>query len=116
MLQNDVADSFLPSVFTSQLHSILDMGNEDEARHRRGEMFVFIFCPPRVLDEVERFFQFPDVMIISADPGQQRVGRNRFCSRLDEASNNDAVVIGTGSLKNQVLLGWDGPCWPVQAA
>ena len=103
MLLNDVADSFSQTIFTSHLHPILHMGNEDEARHRWSEMVVFIFSPSDVLNEVERFFQLPNVMIISTDPCQQGVGRNGFGSTLHQTSDDDAVVIRSRSLKDQVL-------------
>src|SRR4030066_294996 len=66
-------------------------------------MVVFIFSPSSVFNEVKRFFQFSNVVIISADPGHQRISRNGFGGRLHQASDNDAVVIGAGSLKDKVL-------------
>src|SRR4030043_240186 len=65
--------------------------------------FSLIDSTSGFFNEVKRFFQFSNVVIISADPGHQRISRNGFGRRLHQASDNDAVVIGAGSLKDKVL-------------
>src|SRR4030042_342170 len=96
-------DPFSKTVFAWQLHPIFHMGGEDEAGHRGREMVMFVFHAPYILNEVKGLFQLPDVVVISADSGQQRIGGNRFGPCLHQASDNDAMVVGARRLEDEVL-------------
>ena len=103
MLLDDMNDPFPQMVFTGQLDPILHVGGEDKAGHGGGEMVMPVFHPTGIFNEVKGFFQFPDVVVIGADSCQQRVGGNRFRACLHQASDNDAVMIRPGSLKDEVF-------------
>ena len=76
VLLDDVGDPLSQTIFSRQLQSVLDMGDEDKARHTRCKMIMFILEAPCILNEVKRFLQLSNVMVIGTDPRQQRVGCN----------------------------------------
>jgi len=42
-------------------------------------------------------------MVVGAHSRQQGVGRDRFCTGLNKAPNNDAMMVGSRRLKDKVL-------------
>ena len=66
-------------------------------------MIVFVLKAPDIFDEIERFFQFSNVVVVGADPCQKGIGGDGFGCSLDQAPDDDAMMIGPGRLKGQVL-------------
>ena len=43
VLPDDVGDGLSQLVFPGQFHPVLDMGDEDQAAHGRGQLLVLVF-------------------------------------------------------------------------
>ncbi len=62
-----------------------------------------IFTSELVFNEVFRSCQFADIVIVSPDPREQRVGLHSISARLGQIPNNDAMIESTVSLLGEFL-------------
>ena len=60
-----------------------------------------IFAFGLVFDKVQRLSDFADVVIISADLRQHRVGTDFCCGGFHQRTDNDRVMIGAGCFNHQ---------------
>ena len=94
MLSDGVDDKVTQFVFPGNLHTVFDMGDQNQAGHGRCQMVVFIYTTFLVFDEIQRFLNFTDIVIIPADFGQQVVRTNFRCCSFHKGSDDDRVMIG----------------------
>ena len=77
-----------------EVHAFLDVRDNDQRAHRRGEIIVRIAFEAHVLGEVFRFYQLTDVMEIRADTAERRVRADRFRGGFSEIGHDEAMMIG----------------------
>jgi hypothetical protein len=70
VLADDVNDGFAQAVLPCQLDALFDMGDENQTAHRRGKLLMAILTIKLVFDEINRFLDFADIMIIGGNLGQ----------------------------------------------
>ena len=78
VLLNDVDDLAVESMLEREIHTFLDVRDDDECAHCRGEIIVRVTLEVHVLGEVLRLHQFPDIVEIGADATEGRVRAHRF--------------------------------------
>ena len=89
-------DLLIKSVFEREIDAFLDVRDDDERAHRRGEIVVRIALEVHVLGEIFRLHQFPDIVEIGADAAERGVRADRFGGGFGEVRDDEAVMIGAG--------------------
>jgi hypothetical protein len=93
MLLDYVDDLRIELVLERQIHPLLHMRDDYQCAHRRRQLVVRIVAGAHVLGEIFRLHQFADIMEISADSAQCRIGPDGFRGRLGEVGHGQAVVV-----------------------
>ena len=96
MLLDDVDDLLIESVLEREIDAFLDMRDDDERAHRRGEIVVRVALEVHVLGEIVRLHQLADIVEIGADTAKGGVRADRFGGGLGEVRDDEAVVVGAG--------------------
>ena len=96
MLLDDVNDLLIEAVREREVDAFFDVRDDDEGAHRRGEIVVRVALEVHVLGEVFGFHQFANVVEISADTTERRVGANFFRGALGQIRDHQAVMIRAG--------------------
>ena len=71
-------------VLAAQVDSVLDVADDDERAHRRGQLGVAIGRPDLVFHEVVRLEHLADIVEIGPDAHQQAVGADAFGGRFGD--------------------------------
>ena len=96
MLLDDIDDLLVESVLECEVNAFLDVRDDDERAHRRGEIVVRIALEVHVLGEIIRFHQLADIVEVGADAAKSGVRADRFGGGLGEVRDDKAVMIGAG--------------------
>ena len=96
MLLNDVDHLLVEPVLEREIDAFLDVRDDDERAHRRGEIVVRVALEVHVLGEILRLHQFPDIVEIGADAAERGVRADRFGGGFGEVGDDKAVMIGAG--------------------
>lgn len=93
MLANNIGD--LPAKFAGcrEFASILDMGDDYQRTHPGGKLIVPVFSLALVLDEIERFFNFADIMVIGADLTENGIGANGLRCSFNHRTDDYGMMI-----------------------
>lgn len=81
-------------VLFRNFNAFFDMGNQDQAGHGRGQFVVFIFAVLLIFNEIKRFINFADIMIVPADFGKQVIGTDFGCGGFHQGADDYRVMIG----------------------
>ena len=89
-----------------EIHAFLDMCDDDQRAHRRGEIIVRVAFEAHVLGEVFRFHQLADVVKISADAAKRRVCADRFCRGFSKICHDQAMMIRARRFDGHAAQQW----------
>ena len=76
MLLDAIDDPTFQFIAEGQVNPFLDMGKDDQGTHGWREFIMRIMSRRHVFGKVLGLYQFPNVMKISADTAESRVGSN----------------------------------------
>ena len=93
VLFNEINDRLVEFVFSGQLHPAFDVVHDHELADRGFDEVMFIKELVLVFNEVFRFLEFSDIVVIGADARQQRIGADAFGSSLCEIADDERMVI-----------------------
>ena len=54
-----------------------------------------------IFNEIQRLADFPDIVVVGGDPGQQRVGADGLRRAFGQVADDDGVMVGARSLDHQ---------------
>ncbi len=100
---NRLEESGVEFVLESQIDAFLDVGNNDEGTHGRGEVVVGILTQMHILGEILRFDEFPNVVEIGGDTANGGVRTDFFGGGFGEVGDSEAVMVGAGCLEAETL-------------
>ena len=103
MLRNEVLNDPGQLMLLRKFYAILDVGTNNQGRHRGTELVMTIFMGILVLREVERLLYFPDIMKIGADPGNNWVGSNGIGCCLGNHAHDHGMVPGSWATVAQLF-------------
>ena len=94
VLLDQVDDRLGQVVLPAQVDAVLDVADDDQRAHRRGELGVAVGRADLVLDEVVRLEHLADVVEIGPDADEQGIGADALGGRLGDGPDGDRVVVG----------------------
>ena len=102
MLGDEIGDRRRQVVLFRECHPVLDMADDDQRAQRRFEQVVAVLAG-LIFDEVLRFEHFADVVEVTADADEERVGADGLGRRFGQCRHGDAVRIGSRGPFDQFL-------------
>ncbi len=63
---------------------------------------MFVFSITLILNEIKGFVYFPDIVVITAHLGQQRVGIDFRGSGFNHGTDDDRMMIGAGGFQHEL--------------
>ena len=104
VLLDEVDERLGEVVFFRQVDAVLDVADDDEGAHGRGEMLVAAFAAGGdVLDEVLGLEHLADIVEVGSHADEKAVGADRFGGGFGDAGDGDRVVVGAGSAADEFL-------------
>lgn len=100
---NDIEDDRIEAIFDREIDALFDMRNDDEGTHRGREGIVGILALVDIFREVVRFNEFADVVKVSGDTADGRVGTDFFGRGFREVGDGKAMVIGSRGFHAQAF-------------
>ena len=101
VLADDIGDVLPQPVFPGQVHPVLDMGDEDQAAHGRGQLLVLVFLPHQIFHEIGRLLDLADVMVKGGSLGQHGIGPDGLRRGLHHLAHHHGVMIGSRGDEHQ---------------
>ena len=93
VLLDQVDDRLGQVVLPAEVDAVLDVADDDQRAHRRGQLGVAVGRPDLVLDEVVRLEHLADVVEIGPDANQQGIGADALGGRFGDRADGDRVVV-----------------------
>ena len=87
--------------FSARSTPLLDVRDEDQRAHRRGEVVVRVPVGTHVLREILRLHELADVVKIRARPAHAGVRADAFGRRLGQPGHGLAVLVGAGRIQRE---------------
>ena len=103
VLLDGVEDLLLQAVLEGEVDALLDVGDDDERAHARGEVLVRVGAGRDVFGEVLRLDDLADVVEVGHDAAGGGVEPDGLGARFGEVGDDQAVMVGAGRLHGHLL-------------
>ena len=103
VLTDDISDVLPQPVFPGQVHPVLDMGDQDQAAHGRGQLLVLVVAALLVFHEIGRLLDLADVVVKGGGLGQHGIGPDGLRGGFHHLAHHHGVMIGPRGDEHQLF-------------
>ena len=98
VLLDDVPDRPGQPLLPGDLDALLDVVDDDQRAHARGQVLVDVLLAVLVLDEILRHLDLADVVVEGAGLDEERIELDGFGRLLGEGGDDERMMVGAGRL------------------